>query len=83
MPAPWGRGGRILGIDPSAEMLAAGRSRCAEFDWVEMLDGSVADIPLGDGRADGAVSLQVFEYLDDLSATLREIGWVLRSGRVW
>lgn len=75
-----GQSGRVIGIDPSADMLVAGQERCAEFAWVEMVEGRVEDMPLGDRTADKAVSLQVFEYLSDIPAALAEARRVLRPG---
>ena len=75
-----GPGGRIIGIEPSAAMRAAATQRCEGLDWVALLDGLADDLPLADGRADKAAALQLFEYLPDLAAPLREAFRVLRSG---
>ena len=75
-----GPSGRVIGIDPSTDMLAAARARCAEFDWVELTEGVVTPMPLPEASVDKAVSLQVFEYLDDLPAACAEVARVLRPG---
>ena len=72
--------GRVIGIDPSADMLATARSRCADFDWVSLTEGSADPLPVPDGAADKAVSMQVFEYLDNIPAALAECHRALRPG---
>lgn len=75
-----GEGGRVYGIDPSEDMRIAAKNRCAEFDNVEIFDGTATDLPLETGSVDKAVSLQVFEYLDDLPAAVLEADRVLKPG---
>jgi len=75
-----GPGGHVIGVDPSADMRNAAVPRCADFDWVEFRDGSAYDLPLETGSVDKAVSMQVFEYLDDIPLACREAARVLRSG---
>lgn len=72
--------GRAIGVEPSAEMRAASTRRCADRDNVEIVDGTAEALPLAAGSVDGAVALQVFEYLPDIAAALREIARVLRPG---
>lgn len=72
--------GRIIGIDPSDDMRAAGAEKCAEFDHVTLLEGLADAMPVEDGIADKAVSVQVYEYLPDIPAALAEAHRVLRSG---
>ncbi len=75
-----GPDGHIIGVDPSADMRKAALPRCAEFPWVAFRDGSVYDLPVDSGTIDKAVSVQVFEYLDDLPLACREAARVLRPG---
>ena len=72
--------GRRLGVDPSADMLRAGRERCAGFDTVSFAEGSAETLPLADGTADRAVSTQVFEYIADVAPALAALRRVLRPG---
>jgi SAM-dependent methyltransferase len=71
--------GRVLAVDPSDDMRKLAQARCTEFDNVEFFRGTAAAMPLGDKSCDKAVSIQVFEYLDDLPSALNEVGRVLRS----
>lgn len=75
-----GPDGRIIGVDPSQDMRDAAIARCAEFEWVEFRDGSAYDLPVETGSVDKAVSVQVFEYLDDLPRACQEVARVLRPG---
>lgn len=75
-----GPSGRIIGIDPSEEMRQSAAPRCEEFDWLEFRDGSAFDLPVGSGSVDKVVSVQVFEYLDDIPRAVQEAARVLRTG---
>lgn len=72
--------GQVIGIDPSAEMLALAEDRIRDLDNVQIIEGAAETLPLEDGSLDGALSLQVFEYLEDPSISLRETHRVLRRG---
>ena len=75
-----GPAGRVIGIDPSEEMRKPAKERCREFDWVEFCDGSASALPLEDSSVDKAVSVQVFEYLDDIPAAVKDACRVLKCG---
>jgi len=75
-----GDDGRIIGIDPSEDMRNAAVARCSDWDNVTCHDGTATRIPLDDTSVDKAVSLQVFEYLDDLPAAVADIHRILRPG---
>lgn len=75
-----GEAGIVYAVDPSEEMRTAADARCGARGNVRVLDGLVDAMPLGDASLDGAVSLQVFEYLDDVPAALAEMHRVLRPG---
>lgn len=75
-----GDGGHVLGVDPSTDMRTGAEDTCAGVESVRIAEGSAATIPAKDGAFDKVVSLQVFEYLDDISAALAEVSRVLRPG---
>ena len=77
-----GHSGRVIGVDPSADMLKSARERCREFDWVAFRDGAANPLPVDSASIDKAVSLQVFEYLDDLPAASAELFRALRPGGI-
>lgn len=78
-----GERGHVIAIDPSAEMRDYATSRCSVRENIEIHDGSANDLPLADGCVDKAVSVQVFEYVEDIPGALVEIGRVLcRGGRL-
>jgi arsenite methyltransferase len=75
-----GETGSVIAIDPSAEMRAAATARCADRTNVRIVEGAVDALPLEDESVDRAISLQVFEYLDDIPAALAEVRRALRPG---
>lgn len=74
--------GAVIGIDPSAEMRAGAARRCAGRDNVRIIDGAAGALPVDDGALDGAVALQVFEYLDPgaIAVALTDLSRALRPG---
>ena len=75
-----GSTGRVVGIDPSADMRAPASSRCAAFQTARIIDGLADALPLQDGEVDKAVAVQVLEYLSDIPAAIKEAHRVLRTG---
>lgn len=75
-----GPSGHVMGIDPSPEMRALALNRTADLDNIDILDGVADALPVADGVLDGALSLQVFEYLADPSSALRDAHRALRPG---
>ena len=75
-----GASGEVVGVEPSADMRAATAARSGGRENFRLVDGSANALPLGDGTFDGAVSVQVFEYLDDIPGALSEVRRVLRPG---
>ena len=75
-----GPGGAVIGLDPSADMRKTAEDRCRAEGHVRILDGTAEAIPLADGHVDRAVSVQVFEYLNDLDGPLAELHRVIRPG---
>lgn len=75
-----GDSGEVVGIDPSADMRAAASRRCSSRDNVTILEGDANDLRCADASADGAVSVQVFEYVADIPGALAEAARVLRPG---
>jgi arsenite methyltransferase len=72
-----GTNGRVVGVDPSASMLAMGKRRGARVEWVE---GDALALPFADETFDAAVAIQVYEYIPDMPAALAEARRVLKPG---
>ena len=75
--------GRISGIDISETMLQMARSRCAKLTSAALVDFQVGDatkLPFPDETFNAAVSTQVYEYVVDVDAAIREVRRVLRPG---
>ena len=76
---------RILGLDLSAEMLERGRARVAAEglgDRVELRLGRAEQLPFADRSFDAVSFAYLLRYVADPTATLTELGRVLRPGGV-
>jgi ubiquinone/menaquinone biosynthesis C-methylase UbiE len=70
---------RVIGIDPSLEMLKVAR-RKLQTDRVEFNDGPAHSLPLAEGSADIVFMSMVFHHLDDTGAVAQECRRILRTG---
>lgn len=73
----------VIGIDQSAEMLAAGRERIARAGVdarIELREGRAEELPFADGAFDALTFTYLLRYVDDATATLHELARVVRSG---
>jgi arsenite methyltransferase len=72
--------GRLHGIDVSADMIALARDRCAGKSTIDVQVADALDLPFADETFDLVVTTQVYEYIADVPAALREAKRVLRTG---
>jgi SAM-dependent methyltransferase len=85
-----GTRGRIVGVEPSPEMLARARERVAQHGWtgIELLEASAAEAPLH-GKADAALFhfthdvLRDPPSLDNVLAHLKPGAHVVACGLQW
>ena len=75
-----GPSGSVVGVDSSPAMLQLASARCAGCDNVELLEGEATAPPVESGTFDGAVCVQVLEYVSDVDAALAELHRALRPG---
>jgi arsenite methyltransferase len=75
-----GREGKVCGIDSSESMIGLSRSRCTERPWLDFRVADATALPYPDQSFDGAVCVQVLEYVKDIPAALSELHRVLRPG---
>ena len=75
-----GGGGHVIGVDLSDTMLASAAVRNADRANVEFLSGDAVDLPVSDSSVDGAVAVQVYEYVHDVAGALAEVFRVLKPG---
>ena len=75
-----GRGGSIVGVDSSPQMLAVAEHRCAGHDNVGLREGNASSLPVEDASFDAALCVQVLEYVPDATGALAEMSRALRVG---
>jgi demethylmenaquinone methyltransferase/2-methoxy-6-polyprenyl-1,4-benzoquinol methylase len=76
-------GSSVVGLDQSAEMLAAGRQRVERAglaERVRLVHGHAERLPFHDGEFDALTFTYLLRYVDDPGATMRELARVTRSG---
>jgi demethylmenaquinone methyltransferase/2-methoxy-6-polyprenyl-1,4-benzoquinol methylase len=76
-------GRTVVGVDQSAEMLAAGRERVARAgmaERIELREGRAESLPVDDGEFDALTFTYLLRYVDDPAATLREVARGVRPG---
>lgn len=75
-----GADGSIVGVDSSPQMLAIAQRRCEGHDKVIFHQGEATSLPVKDASFDGALSVQVLEFVHDATAALAEMHRALRIG---
>jgi demethylmenaquinone methyltransferase / 2-methoxy-6-polyprenyl-1,4-benzoquinol methylase len=76
-------GCRVVGLDQSPEMLAAGRQRVEAAglgDRIQLVEGSAERLPFPDGSFDALTFTYLLRYVEDPEATLGELARVVRPG---
>jgi demethylmenaquinone methyltransferase/2-methoxy-6-polyprenyl-1,4-benzoquinol methylase len=76
-------GCRVVGVDQSPEMLAAGRARIEAAgldDRIELKEGRAEALPFEDAFFDALTFTYLLRYVDDPAATMKELARVVRPG---
>jgi demethylmenaquinone methyltransferase/2-methoxy-6-polyprenyl-1,4-benzoquinol methylase len=77
---------QVVGVDQSAEMLAAGRDRVEAEGLgarIELREGRAEALPFEDASFDALTFTYLLRYVDDPAATMRELARVVRpEGRI-
>jgi len=77
-------GCRVVGLDQSAQMLAAARARRARDPQLaarlELTEGEAEHLPFGDAEFDHLTFTYLVRYVEDPGATLVELARVVRPG---
>ena len=80
LAADVGSSGSVVGVDSSPAMLELAARRCAGHEGVELRRGDAVALPVDDASVDGALCVQVLEYIPDPTVALAEMHRVLRPG---
>jgi SAM-dependent methyltransferase len=75
-----GPSGTVVGVDRSAQMLAAARKRSAGHENIAFREGEATALPVDDHAFDAALCVQVLEYVPDVPGALAEMHRAVRSG---
>jgi demethylmenaquinone methyltransferase / 2-methoxy-6-polyprenyl-1,4-benzoquinol methylase len=70
----------VVGIDQSAEMLAAARARFAGDERVELIEGEAERLPFPDQSFDALTFTYLLRYVEDPAATVAELARVVKPG---
>jgi ArsR family transcriptional regulator len=70
----------VIGVDNSAAMLKAARSRTAQWAHAEIRQGDIQAAPIEDAACDAALLLLVLTYVSDIPTVLREAARILKPG---
>jgi demethylmenaquinone methyltransferase/2-methoxy-6-polyprenyl-1,4-benzoquinol methylase len=74
---------KVVGVDQSSEMLAAGRTRVAGAGLearIELREARAEALPFAEAEFDAVTFTYLLRYVDDVPATLRELVRVVRPG---
>ncbi|MGA8724784.1 MAG: methyltransferase domain-containing protein [Acidimicrobiales bacterium] len=74
---------QVVGVDPSAAMLAEAsrrNRRWIDVGSVELVEATAALLDLENGAFDGAIAVNSIQLWEPLDVSLREVSRVLRSG---
>jgi demethylmenaquinone methyltransferase / 2-methoxy-6-polyprenyl-1,4-benzoquinol methylase len=78
-------GCKVVGLDQSHDMLAAGRERVVSAglgDRIRLVEGSAEHLPFDDASFDGLTFTYLLRYVEDPATTLGELARVVRPGRM-
>jgi SAM-dependent methyltransferase len=75
-----GPAGSVVAVDSSPAMLALAERQFDSQRNVTFHEGDATSLPVADASFDGAVCVQVLEYVADTAAALRELYRALRPG---
>lgn len=75
-----GPSGSVTGVDGSQAMLELAARRCAGHENIGFHEGDAVSLPVEDACFDGALCVQVLEYVADPTAALAEMYRALRPG---
>lgn len=80
MAADVGPDGKVIALDPSTDMRTIAEDRCADAPNIVVTDGDAVALPAEENSLDAIVATQVYEYVPDIEATIRDAYRALKPG---
>src|SRR5579859_4985236 len=78
------RGATVVGLDQSEDMLSGARARLTQHrdlaDKITFVQGEAEHVPFADGEFDALTFTYLLRYVDDPTATMRELARVVKPG---
>ena len=68
-----GPSGKVIGLDISADQIAAAKSLCEEVDHIEFFNGKLEELEGSDHQLDSVTSTQTLEYVEDLDSLMKSM----------
>jgi len=75
-----GPNGKVIALDPSADMRAIAEQRCSAVPWISVVDGDAVALPVAESSLDALVATQVYEYVPDIDAAIMDAYRALKPG---
>lgn len=72
--------GEAVGIDPSQDQIDAANILCHDLENVTLVTGSATQMAFETASFDSVASIQVLEYIEDVSSATKEARRVLKAG---
>ena len=73
-----GPSGKVIGLDISADQIAAAKSFCEEVDHIEFFNGKLEELEGSDHQLDSVTSTQTLEYVEDLDSLMKSMVKLLK-----
>ncbi|GIH70862.1 class I SAM-dependent methyltransferase [Sphaerimonospora thailandensis] len=80
LPSPAATAGRVVGVEPHADLAAMAAARCAALRNVAVRTGTAQSLPLPDASVDIAVARWAYFFGPGCEPGLRELARVVRRG---
>ena len=78
-----GPNGKVFGLDTSEDQLKQAKERCISYDNIFTLQNFANSINLDNNSCDAVVSVQTFEYIEDVNESIQEVVRILKPESIF